>query len=87
VKVSDASPVQSVSLRYRHVTQFEDYELVEMKPTGERDIYSAIVPGTAVSPGWDFMYFIEAIDSAGNGIKWPDLGKEQPYVIVKTNSN
>ena len=85
-KVTDASSVQSVTLRYRHVTQFENYETAEMKPTGERDIYSATILGSALSAGWDFMYFIEAIDSAGNGIKWPDLAKEQPYVIVKTGA-
>ncbi len=85
-KVTDASPIQSVTLRYRHVTQFEDYESVEMKSTGDRGIYSATIPGMAVSSSWDFMYFIEAIDSASNGINWPDLAKEQPYVIVKTGA-
>jgi hypothetical protein len=85
-KVSDISSVRSVTLRYRHVTQFEDYETVEMKPEGNTGIYSATVPGSAISSDWNFMYFIEAIDSVGNGINLPDLAREQPYVMVKTHA-
>jgi hypothetical protein len=81
-KVTDPSGVQAVRLRYRHVTQFEDYATFEMKPTGQPGEFAATVPGEAIVPQWDFMYFIEAIDSAGNGINWPDLAQGMPYVIV-----
>jgi hypothetical protein len=82
--VTDASGVRSVRLRYRHVTQFEDYETLDMQPiSGRPGSYTAIVPAEALSPQWDFMYFIEAIDAAGNGTIWPDLAREMPYVIVK----
>ena len=80
--VTDPSGVASVRLRYRHVTQFEDYETLEMRPMDEAGVYVATVPGDFVVPQWDFMYFIEAIDKAGNGMIWPDLLKEMPYVIV-----
>jgi hypothetical protein len=82
-RVTDASGVRSVRLRYRHVTQFEDYETLDMQPTGEAGSYAATVPAEALSPQWDFMYFIEAIDAAGNGTMWPDLAGDMPYVIVK----
>ena len=82
-RVSDPSGVASVRLRYRHVTQFEDYETLEMQPDGAPGLYAATVPGEFLVPEWDFMYFIEAIDKAGNGVMWPDLEKEMPYVIVR----
>ncbi len=81
--VTDVSGVQSVRLRYRHVTQFEEYETLDMQPAGEPNSYAATVPAEALSRQWDFMYFIEAIDAAGNGTMWPDLAKDMPYVIVK----
>ena len=85
--VTDPSGVASVRLRYRHVTQFEDYETLEMQPMGDPGQYAATVPGDFFVPQWDFMYFIEAIDKAGNGVIWPDLAKEMPYVIVKLDRN
>ncbi len=81
-RVDDPSGLKSVRLRYRHVTQFEDYAVLEMRPTGEPGVFAATVPGNFLSPRWDFMYFIEALDMAGNGIQWPDLAKESPYIIV-----
>ncbi len=81
-RVTDPSGVQSVRLRYRHVTQFEDYATVEMKPEGNAGVFAATVPGDFIEPRWDFMYFIETIDKAGNGANWPDLAREMPYVIV-----
>ena len=41
------------------------------------------MPGDFIIPQWDFMYFIEAEDKAGNGTIWPDLEKEMPYIIVQ----
>ena len=81
-RVDDPSGVQSVRLRYRHVTQFEDYATLEMRSTDEPGVFAATVPGDFISPKWDFMYFIEALDKAGNGTQWPDLAKESPYIIV-----
>src|SRR5206468_6499089 len=82
-RITAPSGVASVRLRYRHVTQFEDYQTLEMRPMDEPGRYVATVPGDFLVPQWDFMYFIEAIDKAGNGVMWPDMAKEMPYVIVK----
>jgi hypothetical protein len=81
-RATDPSGVHSLRLRYRHVTQYEDYLTLEMKPTGRPDEYEATIPGDFVIPKWDVMYFIEAIDGAGNGAIWPDYRTEQPYVFV-----
>lgn len=86
-RVVDPSGIQSVRLRYRRVTQFDDYATLEMQLSGKPGVYTATVPGDALSPQWDFMYFVEAIDKARNGTMWPDLLKETPYVIVKVRRN
>ena len=82
-KVSSSSAVASVTLRYRHLTQYEDYASLTMTPTATPGEFAATVPGKFLVPQWDFMYFIEATDRAGHGRMWPDLATEQPYVIVK----
>ena len=86
-RVNAPSGVASVNLRYRHVTQFEDYQTLAMTRAGDADEFTATVPGDFLVPEWDFMYFIEATDSAGQGVQWPDLAVEAPYVIVKLERN
>lgn len=83
VKVTDPSGVKWVRLRYRNVTQFDDYQTLEMKPASVKDWYQAIVPAEKLSPEWDFMYFFEVMDNCSNGKIYPDLENEMPYVIVK----
>lgn len=85
-EVSDSSSVRSVRLRYRSVTQHEDYKTLEMRPTGTKDEYAGVVPGSDVVARFDFMYFIEVVDNAGNGRIHPDLYREQPYVVVRLES-
>jgi len=82
-RVSDPSGVRAPRLRYRHVTQFEDYATLEMQPSGRPDEYAATIPGEFLEPAWDAMCFIEAIDGAGNGAIWPDFRREPPYVFVR----
>jgi len=83
VEVRDPSGVKWVRLRYRSVTQFEDYRTLEMKPTGEKDQYRCTVPAEHIPARWDFMYLIEVMDRGGNGAIWPDLNKRTPYVVVR----
>lgn len=80
--VVDVAGVRAVRLRYRHVTQYEDYATLDMTPTGKPGEYAATVPGEFLVPEWDFMYFVEAIDNAGHGRISPDIAKEPPYVLV-----
>ncbi len=80
--VRDPSGVKWVRLRYRSVTQYEDYQTLQMRPTGDGGQYVAVVPGEKIVPKWDFMYLIEVMDNHGNGKVYPDLEKEMPYVVV-----
>ena len=82
-KVQDPSRVKWVRLRYRHVTQFEDYQTAEMQYDPQTELWSATIPGEFVVPQWDLMFFIEAADTLGNGRMYPDMEIEMPYVIVK----
>jgi arylsulfatase A-like enzyme len=82
VSAREGAPA-TVRLRYRSLTQFDDYSTIEMQPTGQTGVYAAMIPAAALNPKWDFMYFIEVVDKSGSGAIWPDLLKETPYVIVK----
>lgn len=82
LRADDPSGVKWVRLRYRHVTQFEDYQTIEMTKDPRSGLYSALIPGDFIVPRWDLMYFIEAMDGRGNGAIYPDLDREIPYVIV-----
>jgi len=53
-----------------------------MRRVGKGDRFEVVIPAAEIDPQWDFMYFIEAMDAAGNGCMWPDLEKRTPYVIV-----
>lgn len=81
--VTDPSGIAWVRLRYRHLTQFEDYHTVEMRPDQATGLWLGTIPGDFVVPEWDLMYFIEVMDTQGNGRMYPDLDVEMPYVVVK----
>jgi len=83
--VRDSSGIYSVRLLYRHVTQFEDYQSVEMQYDESMNRYRAEIPADFVINRWDVMYLIECIDAFGNGRLYPDLESEMPYVIVHLN--
>ena len=80
---SDDSGIKWLRLRYRHLTQFEEYQTVEMIPDASTNTYKATIPGDFLDPKWDLMYFIEAMDVHGNGKIYPDFEKEMPYVVVE----
>jgi len=83
VKVTTPSGVKWVRLNYRSVNQDVEYQTLPMLPTGEKDIFEAIVPADQINPKFDFMYFIKVMDNDRNGIIYPELNKETPYIIVK----
>jgi hypothetical protein len=41
------------------------------------------IPGENIDPSFDLMYLFEVMDNAGNGMIYPDLAKETPYIVVK----
>jgi hypothetical protein len=81
--VDDASGVKWVRLRYRGMSQHQDFQTIEMLPTGRADEYEVTIPGEDVDAHFDLMYFFEVMDNAGNGKIYPDIAKETPYVIVR----
>jgi hypothetical protein len=82
VKAGDRSGMKAVRLRYRHLTQYEDYQTAEMTMDRVSGVYRARIPGSFVTREWDLMYFVEAVSKAGNGVRSPDLDREAPYRIV-----
>lgn len=82
-KVTASSGVKWVHLRYRGVTQFQDYDTLPMQRIGSSDEFEATVPGEKINPKWDFMYYFEVMDNAGNGKIYPDFEKQTPYIVVK----
>jgi hypothetical protein len=84
-RVDDPSGVKWVHLRYRGLNQHQDYQVLDMLPTGKDNEYEATVPGDAIDPHFDFMYYFEVMDNAGNGRIYPDMAKETPYIVVNVD--
>ena len=82
-EVRDTSGVKWVRLRYRSVTQFQDYKTLDMIETKKKGQYKVVVSGEDIVAKWDFMYLFEVMDEKGNGKIYPDLEQEAPYVVVK----
>ena len=74
--------VKWVRLRYRHATQYEDYQTAEMTLDAKTGNYTARIPPAFADPKWDLMYFIEVVDKNGAGRMFPDLEVETPYVVI-----
>lgn len=81
-KVTSSAAVKWVRLRYRHLTQHEDYQTAAMTLDAESGTYKARIPAAFVDPKWDLMYFVEVMDDRGRGRMYPDLEKETPYIVV-----
>jgi hypothetical protein len=77
--------VKWVRLRYRHLTQYEDYLTAEMALDATTGNYTARIPAEFADPKWDLMYFVEVVDKNGAGRMFPDLETETPYVVVGTH--
>jgi hypothetical protein len=81
-RVEDPAGVKSVHLRFRHLTQYEDYQSLDMALDATTGLYATRIPASFVLPNWDLMFFVEALDNNGNGRMYPDLELEMPYVVV-----
>jgi len=84
-EVTDPAGVESVHVRYRGVNQHQDFARLRLLPAGERNLYRAEIPGDAIDPTWDFMYYLEAADRHGNAAIYPDLEKDTPYFVLETH--
>jgi hypothetical protein len=79
--VNAPAGVKSVRLRYRHVTQLEDYQTAEMTLNPKTGEYTGRIPESFVDPKRALMYFVEVIDRQGRGAMFPDLEVATPYVV------
>jgi hypothetical protein len=82
-RVNAPEGVKWVRLRYRHLTQYEDYRTAEMPLDAKTGNYTARIPAAFDDPQWDLMYFIEVMDKKGGGRMFPDLEVETPYVVIE----
>src|ERR1019366_3342014 len=82
-RVTAPAGVKWVRLRYRHATQYEDYQTAEMTLDAGTGNYTARIPAAFVNRQWDLMYFIEVVDRKGAGRMFPDLEVETPYVVIE----
>lgn len=84
IKVESQNPVKWVHLRYRSVNQEYAYDKILMNRTLE-NTFEITIPSHKIDWQWDQMYYFEIMDEPGNGIIFPDLSTESPYIFVKIN--
>lgn len=82
-RITAPAGVKWVRLRFRPVNQHFDYATLEMKARPGSDYFEATIPAAEINPAFDLMYFIELMDTAGNGRIYPDLDSETPYIVVE----
>lgn len=83
IKATTPAGVKWVRLRHRNLNQYQDYQTLKMLPTKNKNEYEAVIPASHINTKWDLVYLIEIMDNNGNGIIYPDLHKETPYIVVK----
>ena len=82
-KVTGVNGLKWVLLRYRPLNQMFEYATLPMTPTAEKDIYEVSIPAQEINPRFDLMYFIEVMDTSGNGKIYPDMNTQTPYIEIK----
>ena len=83
VSVTNPAGIKWVRLCYRSLNQDMEYQTIDMIQSSEANTYEAVVPDDSIDPKWDFIYFLQIMDNQKNGIVYPDLNIETPYIIVK----
>jgi hypothetical protein len=81
--VRSPNGIKWVRLRYRAVNQYLDDATLSMEPTGASDEFRATIPSDQLPRDYDLMYYIEAMDTHGHGVIYPDLERQTPYIVVK----
>ena len=83
-RISDPDGVAAARVYFRTLNQTLPYERMTMERQG--DTWVATIPGEAVQENWDLVYYLEAVDEAGDGCFFPEWTKEMPYIIVPTET-
>jgi hypothetical protein len=82
-QVNSPAGIKWVQVLYRSVNQTKDYETIEMKPVDDQGNFEAVIPADKINPQFDFMYFIQAMDTHHRGVMFPDFNQQTPYFIVR----
>lgn len=85
IKVTAAAGLKWVRLLYRDVNQYKEFKTLDMQATGKKDVFRAVIPGEDITSKWDLMYLVEIMDRKKNGIIYPNLDTQTPYVVVKVS--
>jgi hypothetical protein len=80
--VRDPDGVAAVRVHFRPLDESLPYDCIVLDHQG--DEFSGKIPGEAIRSDFDFVYYLEAVDEAGNGCFFPDWTKTAPYVMVRT---
>jgi len=79
--IKDATELAAARLHYRHLTQMEEYKIVDLVKSAGK--YEATIPGEYINANYDLMYYVEAVGRFGNGTFYPHPDRTAPYVIVR----
>jgi len=85
VKVTATAGLKWVHLLYREVNQYKEFKTIDMHITRDKNIFEATIPGEGVTSKWDLMYLFEIMDRHKNGIIFPNLDIQTPYILVKVS--
>jgi hypothetical protein len=80
--VLDPDGVAAVRVHFRPLDESLPYDCVVLDRQGDK--FNGKIPGEAIRSDFDFVYYLEAVDEAGNGCFFPDWTKTAPYIIVRT---
>ena len=64
-------------MHYRPLDETLPYESLTLIQHGNK--FSGAIPGEAIRPDFDFVYYLEAVDEAGNGCFFP-IGRRRPRI-------
>ncbi|MBI3971810.1 MAG: hypothetical protein HY332_11025 [Chloroflexi bacterium] len=94
-RVTAGAPLARVTLHYRNVNQMQAHDHLAMTRIGPEHAHGsdggadacigefvATIPGAHVTPAWDLMYHLEAVDALGNATFFPGLAAGTPYVVT-----
>lgn len=81
--VSDPTGVAVVRVHFRPLDEALPYDTIVLEQSGDK--FLGTIPGEAIRPDFDFVYYLEAVDEAGNGCFYPDWLKTAPYIMVQTD--
>jgi hypothetical protein len=89
-RITAGAPLARATLHYRNVNQMQNHDRLEMARTdGPATVddatagdYLATIPAAHITPEWDVMYHLEAVDVLGNAAFYPGLTAGTPYVVA-----